>query len=120
MEKTEFERLLESHKGPVERFVKFKLPTLSDAQDILQEVYLAAYTRFHTLKNRDAFLPWILQIARNKCRDFYRTQANRPLALEDIGLFVHSRFGIPKSCGTPLCRPANPYPLPHSCRKPYG
>ena len=35
-----FEKLLAEHRAAIERFVKFKLPSASDADDILQEVNL--------------------------------------------------------------------------------
>lgn len=72
----EFERLLRSHYGPLERFVKFRLSGTGDAEDLLQEVCLTAYEKYHTLRDPEKFKPWILQIARNKCRNYY--QAKRP------------------------------------------
>ena len=73
-----FEALLGAHRLAVERFVKFHVGSEADAEDILQETYLAAYLAFPKLKDRDAFLPWLLSIARNKWRDWYRRQARRP------------------------------------------
>ena len=72
----EFERLLLANRLPVERWVKFHMPG-PDAEDVLQETYLAAYQAFPRLKDRDAFRPWLLSIARNKWRDWYRRQARR-------------------------------------------
>ena len=37
-----FTELLERNRLPVERFVRFRLPTKEDADDVLQEIYLAA------------------------------------------------------------------------------
>ncbi len=73
----EFEALLSVNRLGVERWVKFHVPG-PDAEDILQETYLAAYRAFPRLKDRDAFRPWLLSIARNKWRDWYRRQAHRP------------------------------------------
>ena len=73
----EFEALLEENRLGVERWVKFHMSG-PDAEDVLQETYLAAYRAFPRLKDRDAFLPWLLSIARNKLRDWYRRQARRP------------------------------------------
>lgn len=74
----EFEKLLEAERGAVERFVKFRLDSGTDADDVLQEVFLTAYQRFSQLKNRASFRAWIISIARNKCNDFYRKKAARP------------------------------------------
>ena len=72
-----FETLLEQNRLPVERWVKFHVPG-PDAEDILQETYLAAYQAFPHLKDEAAFRPWLLSIVRNKWRDWYRRQARRP------------------------------------------
>lgn len=68
----EFEALLESQRPAIERFVRFRMPSQTDADDVLQEVYLAAYQNFSQLKDREAFRPWLVSIARNKCNDYFR------------------------------------------------
>ena len=73
----DFESLLMENRLAVERFVKFHVSG-PDAEDILQETYLAAYQAFPRLQDRAAFKPWLLSIARNKWRDWYRKQARRP------------------------------------------
>ena len=40
---TGFETLVADNLQPLERFVKFRIGNLSDAEDILQEVLIAAY-----------------------------------------------------------------------------
>jgi len=42
----EFEKLLADVSRGVERFVRYRLPSQSDADDVLQEVYLSAYRNF--------------------------------------------------------------------------
>ncbi len=71
----EFEKLLEAERVSVERFVRFRLNSKADADDVLQEIYLAACQKFHKLKNKDSFKAWIISIARNKCNDYFRTKA---------------------------------------------
>ena len=70
----EFETLLDAQRGAVERFVRFRLNSKADADDVLQEVYLTAYQKFSQLKNKDSFKAWMISIARNKCNDYYRRQ----------------------------------------------
>ncbi|MCD7784412.1 MAG: RNA polymerase sigma factor [Oscillospiraceae bacterium] len=89
----EFERLLRENKTAVERFVRFKIPADSGAEDVLQEVYLAAYLGFERLENRENFKPWILGIARNKCRDRYREMA-KELELVDIESVPEEKLSI--------------------------
>ena len=73
----EFELLLEKEKISVERFVRFKINTKADADDVLQEVYLTAYQKFSQLKNKDSFKAWLISIARNKCNDYFRKIASQ-------------------------------------------
>ena len=72
----DFESLLASCQGALERFVRFRIGrSRQDADDVLQEVYLSAYQRFHTLRSPAAFKGWILRIAQNKCADYFRARA---------------------------------------------
>lgn len=92
----DFERLLAEHRTAAERYVRFRLSSRSDADDVLQEVYLTAYRRFDQLKNKDAFKAWLISIARSKCTDYFREKAAQldiPLeAMEDHALSA-SRHG---------------------------
>ena len=81
----EFEKLLSEVSSGVERFVRYRLPSQTDADDVLQEVYLSAYRNFSGLKNKDAFKPWIISIARNKCNDYFRTKAAQmEISIEEL------------------------------------
>lgn len=81
----EFEKLLRDVSSGVERFVRYRLPSQSDADDVLQEVYLSAYRNFSGLKNKDAFKSWIISIARNKCNDYFRVKAAQmEISIEEL------------------------------------
>lgn len=93
----EFEKLLCECRGAIERFVNFKLPSKFDADDVLQDVSIAASAKFDTLKDKSNFKAWILGIARNKCNDYYRKHAKRmEIPLEEIRetALSYGRFGI--------------------------
>ncbi len=76
MEIEEFESLLDANRTAVERFVRFRLRSQADADDVLQDVYLTAWRKFPQLRNKDAFKAWILSVARNKCTDYFRKKAS--------------------------------------------
>ena len=81
----EFEKMLAEVSGGVERFVRYRLPSQTDADDVLQEVYLSAYRSFPELKNRESFKPWIISIARNKCNDYFRAKAAQmEISIEEL------------------------------------
>lgn len=71
----EFETLLEAERSCAERYVRFRLSSRADADDVLQEVFLAAYEKFPQLKDKGAFKAWLISIARNKCSDYFRKKA---------------------------------------------
>lgn len=90
----EFEELLARERGAVERFVKFRVPSPEEAEDILQETYLAAFRGFPALKSEGAFKAWILEIARRRCADWYRARRETvPLDETPESRFVSSRRG---------------------------
>lgn len=93
----DFEQLLAEHRTAAERFVRFRLSSRSDADDVLQEVYLTACHRFEQLKNKDAFKAWLISIARSKCSDYFREKAAQleiPLDVLETQSLSESRHGF--------------------------
>lgn len=43
-----------------------------DVQDIVQDVFLVAYNKLHTLRDENAVGAWLVTIARNRAAEFYR------------------------------------------------
>lgn len=68
----EFSRMYVHHQGALERYVHLRISQRQDAEDVLQEILIAACQRFHTLTSPDSFKPWLLAIARHKCADWLR------------------------------------------------
>src|ERR687896_231190 len=44
----------------------------SEVEDMVQEIFLHALKKLHTLRDANAFGPWIAMIARNRAMDFHR------------------------------------------------
>ncbi len=81
----EFEELLQAELPALVRFVKFRIGSARDAEDVLQETCLAAWRNYGSLRDQSSFKPWLLGIARNKCKDYFREQARRmDLPLEEL------------------------------------
>lgn len=90
----EFQRLLERHYRPLERFIRFRMEGTGQADDILQETLLTACQRFGHLRDPEKFKPWIIAIAQNKCRDYYRKTRPEQVSLEEAEPFLRaSRWG---------------------------
>lgn len=93
----DFSKLLKDSQSAVERYIKYRIHSKADAEDLLQEVYLAAYQNFSQLNNQASFKSWILSIARNKCIDYFRSRRFFPeIPLEELAEkdFADSRLGV--------------------------
>lgn len=44
----------------------------AEVDDLVQDIFLHAFKKLHTLRDRAAFGPWVAMIARNRAVDFYR------------------------------------------------
>jgi RNA polymerase sigma-70 factor (ECF subfamily) len=44
----------------------------AEVDDLVQDIFLHAFKKLHTLRDGSAFGPWIAMIARNRAVDFYR------------------------------------------------
>lgn len=55
-------------------FISSRVKNNSDAEDILQDIYIKMHHNIHTLNDKERFKPWIYQIARNTIIDYYRVR----------------------------------------------
>jgi RNA polymerase sigma-70 factor (ECF subfamily) len=62
-----------------------------EARDLAQEVFVKVYRNLHTFSG-EAFLPWLLRLARNGAIDRLRRKKARPPATD---LPVDENFGLP-------------------------
>ncbi len=53
-------------------FVNGKVKNPDLTKDIVQDVFLKAFTKFDTLKNKEKLVPWIYQITRNEIISHFR------------------------------------------------
>lgn len=66
-----FGRLYEMYAPMVHGILLARVPR-DEAPDLVQEVFLHALRKLHTLRNAAAFGPWIAMMARNRAMDFHR------------------------------------------------
>ena len=71
-ERDAFGELVCRHQGKVYAAALARVYDRQDAQDLCQEAFLRAYLRLSTLRDRDAFAPWLFIILRRLCVDFVR------------------------------------------------
>lgn len=70
---SEFERWFNEHRGPVFRYVRFRVATRETAEDVTSEVFLKAMRAFERYNpGKAAPRTWLLTIARNTVTDHLR------------------------------------------------
>src|SRR5216110_4003168 len=71
-ERDRFARLYEMYAPLVHGILLARVPR-GEVDDLVQDIFLHALRKLHTLRNPTAFGPWIAMIARNRAMDFYRS-----------------------------------------------
>jgi RNA polymerase sigma-70 factor (ECF subfamily) len=62
----------------------------SEVEDTVQEIFLHALRKLHTLRDSNAFGPWIAMIARNRAMDFHR-RSHDTVSVDDYADNLRSR-----------------------------
>lgn len=79
-----FAGLYDAWSRPVFAFLVGLLRRREDAEDVLHDAFLAAWTRLPSLRDADRFAPWLFQIARNAALSRRRRAPAQPLAHEPL------------------------------------
>ncbi len=66
-----FARLYDLYAPLVHGILLARVPR-AEVDDLVQDIFLHAYKKLHTLRDGSAFGPWIAMIARNRAIDFHR------------------------------------------------
>ena len=72
--RSSFEQLVEIHQGGIFRMVYARVQSRTDAEDLVQDVFLKAYGSLGSLRDPELFKAWLYRIAVNKVKDFRRRQ----------------------------------------------
>ena len=56
----------------------------SEVEDMVQEIFLHALRKLHTLRDSGSFGPWIAMIARNRAMDFHRRSRKTVEVTDDL------------------------------------
>jgi RNA polymerase sigma factor CnrH len=76
-DKRAFTQLMRRHKDNLYRFVRGYVGDASEAYDLVQEAFVAAWHALSRYDSRRSFAIWLKRIAINKCRDWRRRRAVR-------------------------------------------
>lgn len=78
-----FGRLYELFSPLVHGVLLARMPR-SEVEDTVQEIFLHAFKKLNTLRDPNAFGPWIAMIARNRALDFHRRSVKTVEITEDV------------------------------------
>ena len=85
---TAFEGFVERHQAAVYRLIRAIAPGPADAEDALQETFLACWRSAGTFAGGASARRWVLTIARNAARRLYRRRRGEPtdfVSLDQLG-----------------------------------
>lgn len=88
--------IIKNYGGRLEGFIRMRVRTFEDADDILQEVYYQLADADRLLKPIDQMAAWLFTVARNRITDLYRKKKTEPMPeffaeTEDEGSFRELR-----------------------------
>jgi RNA polymerase sigma-70 factor (ECF subfamily) len=86
-----FETIYRTHSGRLYSVACRVLGNPTDAEDLLQEIFLAAHRKLESFRGESALGTWLYRLAMNLCLDHLRSRANRSGQLTDS---LDAEFGL--------------------------
>jgi len=74
-EEAALDRLMDRHRAAITAFIFRMVGDASDADELAQETFVRAYFQIGSYRPKAPFVAWLYQIARNLCRDHFRSRA---------------------------------------------
>src|SRR5687768_261778 len=78
-----FETIYRTHSGRLYSVACRMLGNPTDAEDLLQEIFLAAHRKLGSFRGESALGTWLYRLATNLCLDHLRSRATRSTQLTD-------------------------------------
>lgn len=78
-----FGRLYDLYAPLVHGILLARVPR-AEVDDLVQDIFLHAFKKLHTLRDSAAFGPWIAMIARNRAVDYYRRSRETVEITDDV------------------------------------
>ena len=90
-----FVQFLAKHEPEIRAFIRASLPSSHDVAEVMQNVSLIAWKKFHELNNADTDFPkWVCVIARFEILKFRRSLARDRFVLDDDLIQVLCEEGV--------------------------
>jgi RNA polymerase sigma-70 factor (ECF subfamily) len=116
-----FEEIYRAHSGKINGLLLRMVGNPADAEDLLQEVFLAAHRKLDGFRGDSALGTWLYRLATNHCLDYLRSRANRAGQLtdaldDDVGLPDTGTRGIAAQAVDKIDLERAVAQLPEGCR----
>lgn len=116
-----FEELYTAHAGKLFSVACRMLGNASDAEDLLQEIFLSAHRKLDGFRGESALGTWLYRLAMNHCLDYLRSRAARTNDLtdtldDDPGLYEPGRGGLAEQTIAKMDLERAVAQLPDGCR----
>ena len=79
-----FEELVARYQQAVFNIAYYKSKNCFDAEDLSQDIFLAAFKALPTLKDPESFGSWLFGIAYNRCHKWYHRERNKIVKIQEV------------------------------------
>jgi RNA polymerase sigma-70 factor, ECF subfamily len=116
-----FEELYRAHAGKLFSVACRMLGNPTDAEDLLQEIFLSAHRKLDGFRGESALGTWLYRLATNHCLDYLRSRAARTNQLTDVlddepGLYLAGSRGLAEQTVLKMDLERAMARLPEGCR----
>ncbi len=78
-----FEEVYRTHSGRLYSVAFRMVGNAADAEDLLQEIFLAAHRKLESFRGESALGTWLYRLAVNLCLDYLRSRTGRAISMTD-------------------------------------
>jgi len=78
-----FEEVYRTHSGRLYSVAYRMVGNAADAEDLLQEIFLAAHRKLESFRGESALGTWLYRLAVNLCLDYLRSRTGRAIQVTD-------------------------------------
>lgn len=116
-----FEEIYRTHAGRLFSVACRLVGNPTDAEDLVQEIFMAAHRKLDTFRGEAALGTWLYRLATNLCLDHLRSRSGRSSQLTDSiddeqGLFDSSTSGLAEQTVSKMDLERALAKLPDGCR----
>jgi RNA polymerase sigma-70 factor, ECF subfamily len=97
-----FQLLVERYQGRMFALVRHYTRSTVEVEDIVQDVFLKAFSRLGSFQRQSSFYTWLTRIAINTALDFLKRSGRSPIqGVDDPELALAGEVGVPRAGAAP-------------------